>query len=133
MGFRGRNKGVAIKSVPDGLKHIFGILTGRGDIAANTAETLRTLKRSETAGHLLFDFHHPDIPFSLVVVKRHAKVIHESQHLPFEVAKPYRQVQRRRLFATTSCFHLRGRHGVGLNPCLDYLIIALFKGLKTGR
>ena len=86
MGFWGRHKGVAIKSIPDGLKDIFGMLTGRGDIAANTAESLRPLKCSEAAGHLLFDFHHPDIPFPLVVVKRHVKVVHESQHLPFEVS-----------------------------------------------
>ena len=67
MGCWGRNKGVAIKSIADGLKDIFGILTGRGNIAANTAESLRTLQRSEAAGDLLFDFHHPDIPFPLVI------------------------------------------------------------------
>ena len=75
MGCWGRKKGVAIKSIPDGLKDIFGILTGRGNIAANTAKSLRTLKRSEAAGHLLFDFHHPDIPFPLVVIK-------ESREMP---------------------------------------------------
>ena len=107
MGCWGRNKGVAIKSIPDGLKDIFGMLTGRGNIAANTAKSLRTLQRSEAAGHLLFDFDHPDIPFPLVVVKRHTKVVHERQHLPFEVVKPHRQVQRRRLFGATSLVPLR--------------------------
>jgi len=53
VGGWGRNKGVAIKSIPAGLKDIFGILTGRGNIAAHTAASLRTFKRSEAAGHLL--------------------------------------------------------------------------------
>ena len=86
MGFWGRNTGVAIKSVPDGLTDIFGMLTGRRDIAANTTASLRTLTCSEAAGHLLFDVHHPDIPCPLVVVTWHAKVVHESSHLPFEVS-----------------------------------------------
>jgi len=133
VGCWGRNKGVAIKSIPDGLKDIFGMLTGRGNIAANTAESLRTFKRSETAGHRLFDLHPPDIPFPLVGVKRHANVGHERQHLPFEVVKPHRQGQRRRLFGATSLVPLRCCEGVGLSPGLDDRIIALCKGLKLGR
>src|SRR6266545_1504221 len=111
------------------------MLTGGGDRAANAAESLRPFKRTEAAGHLLFDFHHPDIPFSLVVVKRYAKVVHERQHLPFEVAKPHRQVPRWRLFGTTAFFPLRcrGRHGVGLKPSLDHRIIARLKGLELRR
>ena len=38
MRFWGRDKRVAIKGVPDGLKDVFAILTGGGDITANATE-----------------------------------------------------------------------------------------------
>src|SRR2546428_1166184 len=73
-----------------------------------------------------------DIPLPLVVVKRHAKVRHEGQHLPFEVTKPEQQVHRGRLLRTTAFFlcTLDGEHGtwVGLKARPDYGIIARRKG-----
>ena len=87
VSFWGRDKRFAIKGVPDGLKDVFAILTGGGNISANATEALGTCKRPESARHLLFHFHHPDIPLPLIVVKGNAKVGHERQHLTFEVAK----------------------------------------------
>ena len=90
MGFWGRNKGVAIKSAPDGLKDIFGMLTGRGDIATNTAEALRTLKRSEAAGHLLFDFQHRRDAHGLMhqVVKNLRRPLHWYVMLIGKIRRP---------------------------------------------
>jgi hypothetical protein len=87
VSFWGRDKRVAIKDVPEGLKDVFAILTGGGDVSANATEALGACKRTESARHLLFHFHHPDIPLPLIVVKGNAKVGHERQHLTFEVAK----------------------------------------------
>jgi len=68
VSFWGRDKRVAIKGVPDGLKDVFAILTGGGDITANATEALGACKRTKSARHLLFHFHHPHIPFPLIVV-----------------------------------------------------------------
>ena len=59
---------MSAKSLPYGIKNVFGILTGHRNIPANTAKALGTLKRPEPARHFLFDFHHPDIPLPLVVI-----------------------------------------------------------------
>src|SRR5216684_2786990 len=112
----GRNKGISVKSLADGLKDVFGILTSRRDIAANTPKALGTLKCPEPTRHLLFDFHHPDIPLPLVVIKRHAKIRHERQHLTLEVTQTDQQVHWWRLFGTPAffCVALGGGHGNGV-------------------
>src|SRR5437588_3650691 len=113
------------------------MLTGGGKIPANATESLGTLQSTKPTGDLLFDFHHPDIPLPLVVVKRHAKVRHECPHLPFEVTKPEQQVHRGRLLRTTAffLFALGGAHGnwAGIKARPDYGIIARLKGQKLRR
>ena len=85
------------------------MLTGGGKIPANATESLSTFQRAKPSGDLLFDFDHPDIPLPLVIVKRHAKVRHERQHLAFEVTKTEQQVHRRRLYSADRVFSLRPR------------------------
>src|SRR6266446_5944524 len=80
------------------------MLTGSGKIPANATESLRTFSRAKPAGHLLFDLHHPDIPLPQVVIKRHAKVRHERQHLTLEVTQTDQQVHWWRLFGTPAFF-----------------------------
>src|SRR2546430_674828 len=47
VSFWGRDKGVAIKSLSDGFKDIFGMLARGGDIPANATESLGPLKRAK--------------------------------------------------------------------------------------
>src|SRR5690606_34956499 len=68
------------------------------NVAANAAEISSALGAAETAGDLVLDLKHAQIAFSLVIVERHAEVMHKRQDRAAMGPQPVEQVARRRLF-----------------------------------
>src|SRR6266540_387820 len=65
-----------------------------GDIPPDATERRRPCSGAKTTGDFLLDFHHPQIPFGQVVVKRQRKVIHEGEGFSPVLGQPVQQVFR---------------------------------------
>jgi len=54
-----------------------GILSDSGDVAPDAAENICSLSAAKGARDFLLNLHHPDIAFSLIIIKGNAKIIHK--------------------------------------------------------
>jgi hypothetical protein len=71
------------------------------------AKGFGTVFRTKTTGHFLFEFDHPEIPFRLIIVKWHLKILHKSQSFPFEKLEMIDQALGRVLFGLAAFFRQR--------------------------
>jgi hypothetical protein len=53
----------------EGIEHRLSLLPGRGDVAADAAESLGPCNSAERAGDLLLDFDHSQVSLALIVSK----------------------------------------------------------------
>ncbi len=56
------------------------------------ADGIRAFRGADTAGHLLLDLHHADIPLRLIVIKRNSKIVHKRQHSLLVITEPIQQI-----------------------------------------
>ncbi len=77
-------------------------LDGR-NIASDVTEYFCSLHASETAGYFLMNLHHSYIPFTAIIVKRNAEVIHKAQYLAFMFHQTHKQISCRTLGNSSSC------------------------------
>ena len=72
-------EGLAGEEGADGFNGVDRAFSGGRDVAPDAAEGGRPGLTAERPGDLLLHFGHPNVPFGLVVVERHAEVVHERQ------------------------------------------------------
>src|SRR5664280_127898 len=77
-GLRLGNKRTPRKSTFYGIENTDGVLTSSRNVTPNRTKSLRTLKSSESTRNFLFHFYHANITFGLIIVKRHAEIVHKS-------------------------------------------------------
>lgn len=63
------------------------LLAKCGEVATNATKAPRPFLGTETARDLLLHLDHPQIPLSLVVIKRHRQIQQEAEHIHFRWAK----------------------------------------------
>jgi hypothetical protein len=63
------------------------LLAGSGENSAQGGKGLDPGVRAEAAGDFLSDFHHPQIPFCLIVREGDAGIIEESQGILLMIAE----------------------------------------------
>ena len=71
--------------------------------------------------------HHTDVSLCLVVVKRHAKIVHKGQHFPLVGHQAVEQVLGWALFDAPTLFGLlfgEHRRRIGLQPLLNHPVVA---------
>jgi hypothetical protein len=83
------------------------ILTGLGNVTTDLAKGFGAVLRAKTSRHFLFEFHHAEIPFRLIIVKWHLKIIYKSQCFPFAKLEMIDQVLGGVLFGLTAFFRQR--------------------------
>jgi hypothetical protein len=113
-----------------GIDNRLSILAGGRDVPTNLTEVVSAIFGSEGARDFLFDFDHAYISLALVIVKRHAKVVHKGQHLRLVVLEAVKQILGWRLFDPAPFFWLLRRLGwwwIGLEPFSNEIIILLLK------
>lgn len=86
------------------LQHLLAVLTGCRDVTADLGKDFDAICRAKTSRHFLFQFDHAEIAFRLVVVKRHLKIVHKSQHEPLAGPEMIEQVLGRMLLGLASFF-----------------------------
>ena len=82
------------KSQADRGKHILPVFSGSRNVAPDQAKCLRTAFGAEATGYFLLYFHHPNISFRLVIVKRNAEIIHKKQNSLFVIIQPAQEILR---------------------------------------
>ena len=98
-GVDGGDEGVSQKDAAQGVKGVDAVLSGRGDISADTAEVHEGVKAAEGAGDLLPQLHHWQITLREVVVERDREVAHEGEDAVGVVPESVEQVAGFALFA----------------------------------
>ena len=69
----------------DGFNNILGIFTDSRDVTSDPAESIDSICAAKSPGDLLLSFHHAQITFGQVIIKRHCKVIHTGKKIFTEV------------------------------------------------
>jgi len=59
------------------------------DVGTNAAEDLTSVMRAKTCGYFLFQFHHPDIPHRLIIVKWDQWIGYKTQNFTAMVTKHF--------------------------------------------
>src|SRR5688572_7892873 len=104
------------------------LLTHRRDIRANLAKDFCSPERAKTARDFLLDFHHSDISFRQVIIKRHAEIIHKGERFFTIMAEPIEQVFSLRLFLAPSLHFVRKlRWSISSKPFSQDSLIAPLK------
>ncbi len=67
----------------DGVNDISALFAYGRDVGTDVTEGVCTILGAKSAGYLLFEFDHADIPFGLVVVEGDTEVIHEGKDFRF--------------------------------------------------
>src|SRR6266850_5861851 len=83
------------------------LLSQRRDVTANAAKGIRAILRAEAARDFLLNFHHSQITFGKVVIKRDSEIIHESKSLFAIMTQAVQQVFSFRLFFSSALHRLR--------------------------
>jgi len=98
--------------------------------SSDSAEVHRPLFTSECPGDLLFQFHHPEIPFGLIIGEGDGEILHECQDLVLVVATAVQEVLRFRLLFSAAFSRFLGNSGGFrfLLPRFENPAIPLFKG-----
>ena len=71
-GVDGGDEGVSQKDAAQGVEGVDAVFSGRGDIAADTAEVHEGVKAAEGAGDLLPQLHHTQTTLREIVIKQMA-------------------------------------------------------------
>src|SRR5216683_422800 len=90
------------------------------DVASDSTEGRGSFTGAEAPRDLLLHFHHSQVSLRKVIVKRHRKVSHESQHLLSVLIQPVQQVLGFALLlsSTLPCGQRLGRF-LCLKPCFQ--------------
>jgi len=100
-------KGVAAKGIGKRGKNREALLHQRGDDAAQSGEKVRSGFRSKCAGDFLFDLHHTQITFRLIVIEWNMGTPKKRQNGRFVQGQPFFQIAGFALYFSP------------LRPCLD--------------
>jgi hypothetical protein len=68
-----------------------GLLTQRGQVSANAAESQGSDPTAEAVRNLLLDLDHAEIPLSLDILKRHTQIFQKSQDSLLVFTQPIKQ------------------------------------------
>jgi len=71
-----------------------------GDITPDTTKEVSPGSGPKTAGNLLLEFTHPQVPFSQIVIKRDAKISDKAEIIGFIGQQTVKQIAMRRLSDT---------------------------------
>src|SRR3990170_4915630 len=91
-GVDGGDEGVSQKDAAQGVEGVDAVFSGRGDIAADTAEVHEGVKAAEGAGDLLAQLHHSQITLRKVVIERDREVADESKDAVVVIPESVEQV-----------------------------------------
>lgn len=77
-----------------GIQSALAVLSRRGNASPNLAECSGAFPGTESPRYLLLDFHHANIPFRLLVVKRHPEIPQEQDNRIFVLPHPFQWIHR---------------------------------------
>ncbi len=108
------------------------LLLHGGKITAKVTKDGNPCLCTKTARNLLAQFHHAKIGLGLIIVKRHVKILHETQDQVLILVQADEEIERIAFLWCASFANglLRGR--IGGHSGLDELPVATFKVLLAG-
>ncbi len=108
------------------------LLLHGGKVTAKVTKDGSPILGAKTARNLLAQFHHPKIRLGEIVVKRHGKIMHETQDQVLMLVQADQQIEGVALFWCTSFAGALWRRRIGRHSRLDELGVAIFKVLRDG-
>ena len=89
---------MTVERIDQGIQNPKAVLTHGGDVTADLAKDLSPFIGTERARHFLFEFDHAQVPFSLIIIKRHLKIVHKGQNSGFVAVQTVKEIFGRALF-----------------------------------
>src|SRR5437870_3578240 len=106
------------------------LLLHGGKVTAQVTEDGRAILGAKTPRNLLAQFHHAQIGFGLIVVKRDGKIMHEPQDQVVILLQADQQIESIAFLWGASFAWTLWRGRIGGHPGLDEMCVATFKVLR---
>src|SRR5438874_6573732 len=102
------------------------LLAHGGQVTTKATKDGGSLRSTKTARDLLLHLHHPNILFRQIIIERHNELMHKPQDQRMILSQAMQQVAHLISPQRTSCAFFSLRWGIGCDPLLNQLQIALF-------